>query len=518
MKRFALFALAMLVALFPVIAIAEEAGGVPAEEVWSATVLRVDAGSLLLRIEAVDPQDEAAYPWDEAPEASPAPQESGETPKAHSLSSEDAPEDGDAIGVQVVDIAEDTPVWRRVEDGFEEAAVRDIAEGDLLTLRVADGAALEVVIEQSDPDAGAAKSWGAKRGSGRDGRSLFLLRRAAGNALPSAAQPYSAARRNGSVSAWKIASQEVALEGYSLRAAKGAAPAVVFVCPVPGVRIVSEFHFHAVVGGEPALGAAGQGFVGQAAVVAEVAAYAQRALVYAAQFGKFGEKALRVRDAHVVVRAAFKAHGRVDADQIVAPGGEQFPGRVAQAKARIVGVEQRFAVLFADVDEAFLEPVVVGGHGGDLPAAAAHALAAMDGVELHELADGLGAVKRGGKVSLETAPHGFVAVDVQHARRALLVGAVAVDEAGGEPMVHVVVGHEQGVDAAEAQIVRQSVIVGVRRKVDEQFAVDEHLRARAHFPPPPGAGVFADRAGAEGRGQALRRRGAEIEYLHNVSS
>lgn len=158
MKRFALFALAMLVALFPVIAIAEEAGEIPAEEVWSATVLRVDAGSLLLRIEAIDPQDENVYPWDEAPEASPAPQESDETSKAHSLSSEDAPEDGDAIGVQVVDIAEDTPVWRRAEDGFEEAAVRDIAEGDLLTLRVADGAALEVVIEQSDPGAGALKS------------------------------------------------------------------------------------------------------------------------------------------------------------------------------------------------------------------------------------------------------------------------------------------------------------------------------------------------------------------------
>ena len=72
------------------------------------------------------------------------------------------------------------------------------------------------------------------------------------------------------------------------------------------MRIVSEFHFHAVVGGEPALGAAGQGFVGQAAVVAEVAAYAQRAFVYAAQFGKFGEKALRVRDAHVVVGGSFQ--------------------------------------------------------------------------------------------------------------------------------------------------------------------------------------------------------------------
>ena len=57
-------------------------------------------------------------------------------------------------------------------------------------------------------------------------------------------------------------------------------------------------------------------------IVAEVAAYAQRALVYAAQFGEFGEKALCVRDAHVVVGAAFKAHGRVGTDQIVTPGGE----------------------------------------------------------------------------------------------------------------------------------------------------------------------------------------------------
>ena len=80
--------------------------------------------------------------------------------RQHSLTAEDA-EDADAIGVQLVTIAEDTPVWRRAtEDAeeFEEATAADIAEGDLLTLRVSEGAALEVVIEQSDPGAGALKS------------------------------------------------------------------------------------------------------------------------------------------------------------------------------------------------------------------------------------------------------------------------------------------------------------------------------------------------------------------------
>lgn len=161
MKRFAIFALAMLVALFPAVACAEEPEAAPAEEVWSSTVLRVDVGSLLLRIEAVDPEGDAVYPWDEAEEAQPSPApEATELPKAHSLTAEDA-EDADAIGVQLVTIAEDTPVWRRAPEGaeeFEEATAADIAEGDLLTLRVSEGTALEVVIEQSAPGAGALKS------------------------------------------------------------------------------------------------------------------------------------------------------------------------------------------------------------------------------------------------------------------------------------------------------------------------------------------------------------------------
>ena len=37
MKRFAVFALTMLVALFPMIANAEDAAELPAEEIWSAT-------------------------------------------------------------------------------------------------------------------------------------------------------------------------------------------------------------------------------------------------------------------------------------------------------------------------------------------------------------------------------------------------------------------------------------------------------------------------------------------------
>ena len=159
MKRFAVFALTMLVALFPMIANAEDAAELPAEEIWSATVLRAEIGSLLVRIEAVDPEEgETPYPWDEieAPEPSPTPSPTN-VPEAHSVAAEEAQED-DAIGVQLVRIAEDAPVWRRAQDGFEEAAATDIAEGDLLTLRVMDGTALEIVIEESDPAAGAQKS------------------------------------------------------------------------------------------------------------------------------------------------------------------------------------------------------------------------------------------------------------------------------------------------------------------------------------------------------------------------
>ena len=70
MKQIAVFALAMLVALFPAMAVAEEKTA--PEEVWSATVLRVDPGSLLVRVEAVDPEHEERYPWEEAD--SPAPE------------------------------------------------------------------------------------------------------------------------------------------------------------------------------------------------------------------------------------------------------------------------------------------------------------------------------------------------------------------------------------------------------------------------------------------------------------
>ena len=161
MKRFAIFALTLLVSLFPVAANAEEATVVPGEEVWSATVLRVDTGSLFLRIDAIGLEDDgAAYPWDEEevpPAGTPAP-EATEAPELYSLASEDAGEDDAAIGVQLVRIAEDAPVWRRADEGFEEATAADIAEGDLLTLRVRDGTALEIVIEASDPAAGAIRS------------------------------------------------------------------------------------------------------------------------------------------------------------------------------------------------------------------------------------------------------------------------------------------------------------------------------------------------------------------------
>ena len=157
MKQIAVFALAMLVALFPAMAVAEEKTA--PEEVWSATVLRVDPGSLLVRVEAVDPEHEERYPWEEAD--SPAPEATG-APEAHSLAAEDASDDEtSAVGIQLVRVAEDTPVWRRdaaAEGGFAEASAAEISEDSLLTLRVLGGEALGIIIEESSPDAGAQKS------------------------------------------------------------------------------------------------------------------------------------------------------------------------------------------------------------------------------------------------------------------------------------------------------------------------------------------------------------------------
>lgn len=155
MKRFVLIALALLVALLPAAVSAEEAPDSEEvrEEVWSATVLRTDVVSLLVRVDAVDPENEAGYPWDEpdaeAPEEIPAPEQTDAPGEAHSLSAEE--DDEGVIGVQLISIAEDAPIWRRTQDGFEEADAAQIGEGDVLTMRVSEGAALEIVIEESAP-------------------------------------------------------------------------------------------------------------------------------------------------------------------------------------------------------------------------------------------------------------------------------------------------------------------------------------------------------------------------------
>ena len=156
MKRFVLIALALLVAMIPMVVSAEATlvpEGENVEEIWSATVLRTDIVSLLVQIEAIDPENEAGYPWDapevEAPEKTPAPEQAPDA--AHSLSTQE--DDGDILGVQLVSIAADAPIWQRTQDGFEEADASQIAKGDVLTMRVLDGEALEIVIEETAPAA-----------------------------------------------------------------------------------------------------------------------------------------------------------------------------------------------------------------------------------------------------------------------------------------------------------------------------------------------------------------------------
>ena len=119
-----------------------------------------------------------------------------------------------------------------------------------------------------------------------------------------------------------------------------------------------------------------QAGMGEPSIVAEVATYAKRMPVDTMHIVELHKETFHIRNAHVIVWAMREAHRRVHAYEVIPLRGEQFPGLIAQTDARIMGIEQAFTVLFANIEEAFLQFVVVGGHGRDLPAATTHALAA----------------------------------------------------------------------------------------------------------------------------------------------
>ena len=81
-------------------------------------------------------------------------------------------------------------------------------------------------------------------------------------------------------------------------------------------------------------------------------------------------------------------------------------------------------------------------------------------------------------------------------------------------MVHVAVGHQQGVDLCQLQPVLQGVAVGVRGKINQQFAVQDCLGAGAQVFTALCPGVGADGAGTEQGGPALGRGSALVAYFH----
>ena len=237
----------------------------------------------------------------------------------------------------------------------------------------------------------------------------------------------------------------------------------------------SNFHFHAVIGWDVRAGMENQAGMGKPSVVAEVTAYTKGMLIDTAHLAQFCKKAFHIRKAHVIIRGMLKSHRRVHAHKIIALRGKQTPGLIAQADTCIMGVEQAFAVFFANIDETLLKFIMVGGHSRYLPAATAYAVAAVYNMELHEAVQWLGLVELGRKMRRKAPPHGLVAIDMQHASGALLIGAMPVDKPRRKPMIHMVMGHKQGMNASEPQVMRQRMVIRIWRKINEQFSVYEHL-------------------------------------------
>lgn len=198
-------------------------------------------------------------------------------------------------------------------------------------------------------------------------------------------------------------------------------------------------------------------------------------LIDTAYLAQFCKKAFHIRKAHVIIWATLKSHRCIHAHKIIALRGNQAPSRVAQANTCVMGVEQAFAIFFANIDEALLKFIMVGGHSRYLPAATMHAVAAMENVELHEAVQWLVLVELRRKMRRKAPPHGLVAVDMQHASGALLIGAMPVDKPCREPMIHMVMGHKQSMNASEPQVMRQRMVISIWRKINEHFSVYEHL-------------------------------------------
>lgn len=157
MKAVLIWMLALITALFPVSAGAEASGDAQQAEaeVLLATVVRREEGALLVRIDQLGADEDATYPWDEAEDEEGA-QEPPQRKGARKASSE-----AEIGQYTLLIVEEDTPVWTRGEDGFEQAALEDIQEGDLVSALVLDGTALGIVLESaSDADASPAQGDG----------------------------------------------------------------------------------------------------------------------------------------------------------------------------------------------------------------------------------------------------------------------------------------------------------------------------------------------------------------------
>ena len=183
-----------------------------------------------------------------------------------------------------------------------------------------------------------------------------------------------------------------------------------------------------------------------------------------------------------------------------------------------MSVEYGFPVLFADIDQAFLALVVVGGDGGDVPAAGMDLIAAVGDVEAYHVVNRMNLETVDENMVVEGLFHRFVAIDVQYALGPMAEVFVPVDEVGGEPVVHMAVGDQQRMDVPQIQAAAKGVAVGIRREINEQAAVQQGLGAGAQVFPARFPGVGADRAGTEQTGPALGGGSAHVEDIHQPSA
>ena len=104
-----------------------------------------------------------------------------------------------------------------------------------------------------------------------------------------------------------------------------------------------------------------------------------------------------------------------------------------------MAVKYGFPILFAKINQAFFAFIMVSRNGCNLPAAGADQISAVGDMEVDGIVNGMGLEAVNQDVFIESFFDCFIAINIQHAFRAMAEVFMPVDQIRRKPVIHMAV-------------------------------------------------------------------------------